>query len=93
MNTVIEELFFENHEYLSKAFDFEKLGDQLDFLGNCPDEFTIKPSVEVQRLSQQLHSHLISKGWIDGRMEGTLIYTQSKNVVEEYLRQCGRIKL
>lgn len=90
MKTMVEELFFENEQHLTNRFNFEELGQQLDFLANCSGEFSVQPSTNIQNTAAKLHDHLIKKGWIDNRQENTLIYTQSRNLIREYLSYCEK---
>ena len=84
---MVEEKFFNNEQYLRNKFSFERLGNNLHFLGCCPEEFKVVPTEKVQRLSKMLFNRLTSQTCMNADLMKTLLYSQIRAVIDEYIKQ------
>lgn len=85
MKSTIETRFFENEASLKQKYSFEKLGNQLHFLSYCSESFTVKPTSNIQRISKLMFSKLTNQTNMGESLKSTLLYTQSRAVIEDYL--------
>lgn len=79
--------FFENEAYLKHTFSFEKLGNNLHYLGQCPDTFKIQPSLKTQKLANLLFNKLTSQNCLNENIKKTLLYIQIRQVIDTYLKE------
>ena len=82
---MVEEKFFNNELYLKGKFSFERIGNNLHYLGWCGDDFRVKPSESTVRLCKMLFNRLTRQSCMTEDLRQTLLYSQIRAVLDDYI--------
>jgi hypothetical protein len=88
--TETEERFIKNENQLAESFSFEKLGEQLNFISRCSENWVTAVPNHLKSKAEILYQHLVKFGFKNQSLKTSLVYHQSRSLIDDVVALMSR---